>query len=135
MTRLTFFFHRLTMSTVPTAPELSLETLFEDLDPDQIIADEQDNPPTPLPSTLGKRPSPPGQTGDNNGSDDDSEENVSPGPEGRGPQGYSSSGTQINVGSLRIEQLIRKMTKELRLSRESVDLVQRFAQVSIFSST
>ena len=120
------------MPPVSAAPGLSVENLFGDLDPDEIIADEEDNQ-TPPPSTLGKRPLSPGQT-DEDHNDDDEEENNPPGPESRGPRGRSSPGTQANPGSLRVEQVIRRLTKRLRLLDESISLIEQFAQVRTSSS-
>lgn len=120
------------MSTVPAAPGLSIETLFGDLNSDQIIADEQDETP-PL-STLGKRSSPPGQvSNDNNDNDegnDDDEGDDPPVTEDRGPRRRSSPGTQTNPRSLRVEQAIRRMAKRLRLSDENTSLVEQFSQES-----
>ena len=87
---------------------LSVETLFGNLNPDQIIADEQVDT-SPPPSTLGKRPSLPREI-DNNSSDG-GEDDDPPGPEGGGSRGLSSPGTQTNSGSLQVEQVTRRMTK------------------------
>lgn len=119
------------MSTAPTTPGLSLETLFGGLDPDQIIADEEEDLTLPV-SILGKRTAPPGQI--SNGNDDDDEENGSPDPEGRDLQGRSGPATQINTGTLQIEQIIRRTAKRLRLSHESTSLVEQFSQVCCLRS-
>ena len=121
------------MSTVPAAPGLSIQTLFGDLNPDQIIANERDErDETPPLSILGKRPSPARQTG--NDDDNDDELDNPPGTEGRGPQDRTNPRTQMNPGSLRVEQVTRRMTKRLRLSDESVSLIEQFNQVDISCS-
>ena len=121
------------MSAMPAAPGLSIETLFGDLNPDQMIADERgERDETPPLSILGKRPSPAGQTDDD--SSDNDEENDPPGTEGRGPRDRTNPGTQTNPGRLRAEQVTRRMAKRLRLSDESASLVEQFSQVGISRS-
>ena len=118
---------------MPAAPRLSIETLFRDLNSNQIITDKQDK--TPPFSTLRKQSSPPGQVSNNN--NNNNEENLNNKgddplvTEDRGPQHHSSPGVQMNPRSLQVQQAIRRMVKWLRLSDKNTSLVEQFSQVCL----
>ena len=66
---------------------------------------------------------------DSDGRDD--KEPPSPGRESS--PSHLSSATHLNPGTLQMEQTIRRTAKRLKLSNESISLVEQFAQVSIAS--
>lgn len=105
--------------------ESPLDTLFPGLSPDELIAEEQDHQATEFstPSTLRKRTSPSG--GANTEDEGDRE---SPGPKS---ESRSNLVTRPNPGTLEVDQAVRRMAKRLKLSNESVSLVEQFAQVCI----
>ena len=119
----------LTTFSPPTMSALTspLDHLFPGLSPDQLIAEEQDHRAAEfsVPSTLGKRTSPSG--GIDTEDEDDGE---SPNPGGESSPDRSSSTTRPNPRTLEMDQAIRKLAKRLKLSNESVSLVEQFTQVS-----
>jgi len=110
------------MSTSPKSP---LDGLFPGLNPDQLIAEEE-AAELSVPSTLGKRTLPSGDT-DNEYEDDGPK---SPSPGGESSPDHSSSVTHPNPGTLEMDQAVRRMAKRLKLSNENLSLVEHFAQVS-----
>ena len=105
--------------------------LFAGLTAAEIIAQEHEHQATELsaPSALGKRTSPSGDA-DSDGRDD---EEPPPSPGHESSPSHSTSVTHPSPGTLQMEQAIRRMAKRMKLSNESISLVEQFSQVSITS--
>ena len=105
----------------PPAPPVP----FAGLDVDRLIAEEEQHQALepPSPSTLGKRPSPSQDTGEN-------EDDEPSGSEDESPTHHPVPVARPSSGSSRAEQAIRKVSKQLKLSPENTSLVEQFSKAS-----
>ena len=115
-------------ATMSVSSDPPPHSFFAGLSTEQLIAEEQEHQATRLltHSILGKRTSPSGSIeSDNEGN----RESPSPGDEDS--SSHPSSVTHPNPASLQMDQVIRRMAKRLKLSNESISLVEQFAQVHV----
>jgi len=114
-----------TFFSPPAMSSSPLESLFGGLNADQLIAEEQEHQATqPLAHLVpGRRASPLGNI------DSDDEEPLIPGSESS--PGLPSSATHPNPAPLQTEQVIHRMARRLKFSKENVSVVEQFSQVSI----